>query len=282
MGHAGKLTLLGFGEAAQAFSEAGGWAKRAAAFDIKTGNPKRRAAKLADYHAADVHGFDTLEGALGDATLVLSLVTADQALAAARDAAQYLKPGALYCDLNSVAPESKRDAAQSIEAAGASYVDAAILAPVNPARLAVPLIVSGAMASAAVEALTALGFKNVRAVGSDIGRASAIKMVRSIMVKGLEALTTEWILAAEAAGVRDEAVSSLNHSWPGIDWAAQANYNLERMMVHGIRRAAEMEEVLKMLKSLGTGGAMTTGTVRWQKSVGRRGLTQGSGKHHDH
>lgn len=269
-----QRAFIGFGEAAQAFA-AGDWVARAAAFDIKTDSPESQAAKLADYAAVGVSGRETLADALEDAGLILSLVTADQALAAATSAAPVISPGALYCDMNSVAPDTKREAASRIDKVGGRYVDVAILAPVHPARLTVPLLLSGAAAEEAAEELARIGFTNIRVVGTEIGRASAIKMVRSIMVKGMEALTAEWILAAEAAGVRDEVIASLDASWSGTRWADKVDYNLDRMMIHGIRRAAEMEEVLKMLRALGAGGDITAATVRIQRAIGQRGLTPG-------
>ena len=261
-----SIAFIGFGEAAAALA---GGTPGARAYDLKTDAAETRAAKLADYAQADVRGVGRAAEALRDAEAVLSLVTADQALPAARQAAGLLRAGALWLDMNSVAPDTKREAALAIEAAGGRYVDVAVLAPVHPQRLAVPLLVSGPHAGAGATQLRAIGFTNVRIVGGGVGKASAIKMIRSVMVKGLEALTAEWILAAEAAGIRDEAVAALNASWPGTDWAAKADYNLERMMVHGVRRAAEMEEVVKTLDALGTGSAMTRGTVERQRALGR-------------
>jgi 3-hydroxyisobutyrate dehydrogenase-like beta-hydroxyacid dehydrogenase len=136
------------------------------------------------------------------------------------------------------------------------------MAPVEPARLSVPLLVSGADADDAVPQLQAAGFTNVRGVGDSIGRASAIKMIRSVMVKGSEALTAEMMLAAQAAGVEAEVLSSL-----GAGWAAKAAYNLERMTTHGLRRAAEMEESVKTLTALGVDPVMTRGTVVRQREM---------------
>ena len=65
-----------------------------------------------------------------------------------------------------------------------------------------------------------------------------------------------------------EVIASLDASWPGADWARRFDYNLDRMMVHGLRRAAEMEEVVKTLDALGTGSAMTRGTVERQRAMG--------------
>lgn len=266
------VALVGFGEAARTFSTAGAWGARASVFDIKTTQSELMAAKQQDYVAAGVDGRLSAADALAGRALVLCLVTADQALAAAQDYAPLLAPGALWCDMNSVAPDSKRAAARIIEAAGGRYVDVAVMAPVDPARLSVPLLLSGPYAQAGQEALASLGFAKLRIVGEEVGRASAIKMVRSVMVKGIEALTAEMILAAQVAGVVDEVLSSL-----GAEWPQRADYNLDRMLQHGRRRAAEMEEVAKTLESLGVDPAMTRGTIARQRKVGALGGTSPDG-----
>jgi len=254
------VALIGFGEAGETFARAGGWSSRAVGFDLLA---ERRAALVAIGATASRSAAE----ALCDAPFVLSLVTADKALAAAAAYAPMLAPGAMWCDGNSVAPETKRAAARAVEAAGGRYVDMAILAPVKPARLCVPLLLSGGAAGAAQDALVALGFTDVRVTGAEIGRASAIKMIRSVMVKGIEALTAEMMLAAEAAGVADELLASLDASEKALPWATRAAYNRERMETHGARRAAEMEEAVRTLESLGVEPVMTRGTVCRQRAM---------------
>ena len=261
------LTLIGFGEAGATFARAAGWEATARAWDIA---PSRHAAMA----EAGVTVAASAAEALAGSPVVLSLVTADQVLAAARDCAPFLAPGALWCDMNSVAPETKRAAARAIEAAGGRYVDVAVLAPVDPARMNVPLLVAGAAATEAVAALAAAGFANVRSVGSEVGRASAIKMIRSVMVKGIEALTAEMMLAAEAAGVVDEVLASLDASEKAQGWVERAAYNLERMTTHGVRRAAEMEEAARTLATLGVDPVMTRGTVLRQREMAVRPPTR--------
>lgn len=258
-----QVTFIGFGEAGQAFASAPDWRAAAAAFDILTDAPERRAAKHDDYRRCGVAAADRLADAVAGSPLVLSLVTADQALTAASAAAGLLLPGTLYCDLNSVAPDTKRAAAAAVEGRGGRYVDVAIMAPVLPGRLAAPLLVSGRHAAAAVAALAALGFADVRAVGDEVGSAAAVKMIRSVVVKGIEALTAECLLAAARAGVVDEVLASL-----GGDWARRADYNLDRMLVHGVRRAAEMEQAATTLHALGVTPSMTRGTIDRQNELG--------------
>lgn len=252
------LAFIGFGEAGAAFASGIGIAAIAYDRADKAEACRSHGVAIATSNAAAVQGVG----------LILSVVTADQALAAARETAAAIMRDALYCDCNSVAPDTKRAARDAIEAAGGRYIDVAVMAPVHPARRGVPLLVSGPHAEAGAEALAAAGFGTVRVVPGDVGRASSIKMIRSVMVKGLEALTAECVIAADRAGVLDEVLASLDASPPPPDWHGRADYNLERMMAHGLRRAAEMEEVVKTLDALGTGSAMTRGTVVRQRAIG--------------
>ncbi|MEJ6009860.1 NAD(P)-dependent oxidoreductase [Novosphingobium aquae] len=263
------LALVGFGEAGSTFATAGQWGEGARGFDLLA---ERRAAMA----GAGITACADARAALEQAELVLCLVTADQALAAANDFAPMLKPGAIWCDMNSVAPDTKRAAAKLVEAAGGRYVDVAVLAPVEPARLAVPLLLAGKAAPEAEVALRAAGFTNVRVVGDAVGRASAIKMIRSVMVKGIEALTAEMMLAAEQAGVADEVLASLDASEKPRPWRERAEYNIERMVTHGLRRAAEMEESAKTLQGLGVEPVMTAGTVRRQREQAGKPIKRSS------
>jgi len=258
-----SIALIGFGEAARAFAAGAGWRARAIAFDIKTLQPGAREAMERAYLAAGVRAAPSAREALSGADVVLSLVTADQALASAKADARNLIPGALWFDMNSVAPDTKRAAAAVIEEAGARYVDVAVMSPVFPARTGVPLLVSGPHAEAGLAALSAAGFSKARVVPGHVGAASAIKMIRSVMIKGMEALSAECLAAADRADVVDEVVASL-----GGDWPAKLDYNLDRMLVHGTRRAAEMDEVVKTLESLGVAARMARGAAAWQRAAG--------------
>lgn len=261
----GSIALIGFGEAGSTFARGAAWGQRASAFDVA---PARREALAQLGVTASADAADAVSGA----SLVLSLVTADQALAVARECAGLIGADTLFCDLNSVAPSTKRAAAQAFAAAGRRYVDVAVMAPVNPKVMAVPLNISGPDAAEAQALLTAAGFTHTAIVGEAIGRASAIKLVRSVMVKGLEALTAEMMLAAHAEGVADDVLASLDASEKAIPWAERADYNLDRMLVHGRRRAAEMAEAAQMLRDLDITPLMTDGTVARQQVLGELGL----------
>jgi 3-hydroxyisobutyrate dehydrogenase-like beta-hydroxyacid dehydrogenase len=214
------------------------------------------------------------QAALSGAGAVFCLVTADQALAAAQTCAPHLPPGALWLDGNSCAPDTKRRAAAVIETAGGAYVDLAIMAPVHPRRHRTPGLVAGPHAGRALALAGRLGM-DWRAGGDEVGRASAIKMLRSVMIKGFEALSAECLLAARRAGVEAEVLASLQASDPGWNWRARGAYNLERMLVHGARRAAEMEEVALTLRDLGLPDGMAQATVDWQARLAALGLDGG-------
>ncbi|MBE1527981.1 3-hydroxyisobutyrate dehydrogenase-like beta-hydroxyacid dehydrogenase [Sphingopyxis sp. OAS728] len=257
-------TFIGFGEAGRAFAWSG-----AKAYDRKTAIAGARGEMLAAMAARGVASLaDPAE--LGQEQAVLLLVTPDEALASAHAYGPLIAPGALWFDMNSVAPGTKRLAAETIEAAGGRYVDVAIMAPVEPLRRNVPLLLAGPHTAAAAAYLGALGFTDIAVAGPRIGDASAVKMVRSVFVKGLEAITAECLTAAARAGILDAVVASLSATAATPGWAEQADYDFGRMLSHGQRRAAEMEEAARMLEELGVEPAMTRGTILLQRRLGAR------------
>ena len=268
-----QIAFIGLGEAGSALISGWGTARsgQIRAYDIKLDDPAT-APGIRDRAAAlGIDCRDSLAGALEGAELVFSVVTADQAVAAARAAAPLLAPEAMFCDLNSCAPSSKHESARLIGAAGGRYLDVAVMAPVHPKRNMVPLLVSGPHAEAIAPVLEALPMAP-RVVAGDVGRASSIKMIRSVMVKGMEALSAECFLAATRAGVADEVIASLSASHADSDWPTRAAYNLERMLRHGARRAAEMEEVARTLRDLGLPDDMAVATVDWQRRIAATGI----------
>ena len=265
-----QIAMIGFGEAATAFVS--GWAlddpARITAFDVKSTMPTQMAAMAAKQAGLGVTGAPDLAQALADADLVFCLITADRAAEAAEAAAASgaLKPGALWLDGNSCAPETKRQAAIAITGAGAHYIDMAIMAPVHPKKHLVPIKLAAAKANAAAVALASLGMQP-EVVGEQVGDASTIKMLRSVMIKGLEALVAECFLSARRAGVEQQVIASLEASDPDIAWRTRGAYNIERMVVHGARRAAEMREVAKTVAGLGLSPGLSQATAAWQDIV---------------
>ena len=202
----GSIAFIGFGEAARAFLD--GWrtepdfGARVSAYDIKTDSPDSevRAGKRADYAAANVIGASTSPEAVAGADAIFSVVTADQAHEAALAALPGVEQGAFFFDCNSCAPQTKEKTAKDVDAAGGRYVDVAVMAPVHPRLHRTPLLISGPHAQAAAPLLASLGMAAAIHKGP-VGSSSAVKMIRSIMMKGLEALVCECVLAGRKAGV---------------------------------------------------------------------------------
>ncbi|WP_051357407.1 DUF1932 domain-containing protein [Azorhizobium doebereinerae] len=247
-----RLAIIGYGEVGTLFAAdllANG-AAAVAVYDIKFDHAGLAAPMLARARDAGARAAASAADAAAGADIVLSAVTADAVLDVARAAAGYLAPGQVLFDLNSAAPHTKVAAAQAVQGAGADYVEGAVMAPVGAPRLAVPILAGGPQAEAVAAALVPLGM-NIRAVSATHGRASAMKLCRSIMVKGIEALIVDCARAARAFEVEDEVFSSLSASFPGMDFATLADTMAERVATHGVRRAAEMREAADMVADLG-------------------------------
>ena len=267
------IAFIGFGEAGQAIAaglrEAG--VERMSAWDILfpqgAGDKLQQAAD-----AAGVRRAHSAADAVRDADLIISAVTAASSVEAAQSVKGHLAAAPYFLDINSVSPGRKQDTAKLLGDAG-RYVDVAVLAPIYPARHQTPMLLAGPHAEAVAPVLAALGMR-VSIAGTETGAAAAIKMVRSVMIKGIEALTLECFLAASRAGVVDEVAASMKNNYPGLDWAKIVPYNLERMANHGERRAAEMEEVADTLRELGVEPLMTSATVKRQREMGQIGSQQ--------
>jgi 3-hydroxyisobutyrate dehydrogenase-like beta-hydroxyacid dehydrogenase len=268
-----SIAFIGFGEAGQAIAaglrQEG--VERMAAWDILF--PKSTGARLRQAAAASkVRCANSAAEAVRAADIVISAVTAASSIAAAQSIKPHLAGKPYVLDINSVSPGRKQETAKLLGDA-ARYVDVAVLAPIHPARHKTPMLLAGADAEAVAPTLAALGMR-ASIAGAEIGAAAAIKMVRSVMIKGIEALTLECFLAAARAGVIDEVAASMKNNYPGLDWGKIVPYNLERMASHGERRAAEMEEVADTLRELGVEPLMTVATVKRQREMGQIGARE--------
>jgi len=258
-----RIAIVGFGEVGTIFGrDLVQEGVTVTTYDILLDAPAARPAMLERAHAAGVAACDTLGEAIRDADLVISAVTASSSRDVAQDAAPALRPGQFFLDVNSVSPETKRGNARAVEASGADYVEAAVMAPVPPQRLAVPMLLGGRRAAALEPALASFGMK-VTVAADTVGTASAIKMCRSIMIKGIEALVVESMLAARRFGAEDAVLASLDRTFPSMGWTAQLpDYLVSRVAEHGRRRAAEMREVALTLEDVGLPPIMAAATAQ--------------------
>jgi 3-hydroxyisobutyrate dehydrogenase-like beta-hydroxyacid dehydrogenase len=245
-----KIAFVGFGEVGQTFSK--GLLNKddvnVVAYDRLLGTTEEAALRT-KAQALGVSLRNSLRDAVDGATIIISAVTASEAEAVAKDAAQYLKPEQIFMDVNSAAPSTKQRAAASVEAVGAHYIECAVMAPVLKPGLGVQILAGGAKAEAIATRMNALGM-NLEAVSQDYGRASAMKLCRSIMIKGLEALMVDCSEASEKWGVKEPVFASLIASFPSIDWYKLSDDMRERVATHGVRRSAEMREAGEMLLAL--------------------------------
>jgi len=261
-----NVALIGYGEVGRILAEdlrARGVA--VSAYDLKLdsahGQPLREHAAahgvvLGAAPAQAVHG----------AELVVSAVTASQAVAVAEACAPALAQGAYFLDFNSASPGAKCRAAEIVDAAGGRYVEGAVMTSVPPYRIKVPLLLGGPQAEALRPRLADLGFAP-KVASTKLGVASATKMCRSVMIKGLEAMVIESFTTARHYGVEDAVIASLHETFPGIDWEKQGAYFFQRVIEHGRRRAEEMREVAQTVREAGLAPHSAAGTAERQAGV---------------
>jgi 3-hydroxyisobutyrate dehydrogenase-like beta-hydroxyacid dehydrogenase len=266
-----RVSFIGFGEAGQAIAsglrEAG--IEQVAAWDILFPKDEGAALKAAG-EAMGARLATSAADAVAGSDIIVAAVTASSSLEAAQSVAPHIAGNPYYLDINSVSPGRKQETAKLLGGV-ARYVDVAILAPIHPKRHKTPLLLAGEHAQS-VLALLVDELEMQGTIASDqVGAAAALKMIRSVMIKGIEALTAECFLAAQRAGITEEVAASLKNNYPALDWGKVIDYNLERMASHGIRRADEMEQSAITLSELGIEPLMTNGTVARQRHMGELG-----------
>lgn len=256
-----RIAFIGFGEAGQTISRGlvSAKAARIRAYDILFPGRLVDAARALDVEVAHDH-----VDAVREADMVFLAVTASSSLDAAISCLPGLRKGQLFLDINSVSPQRKRETAARVAPTGAAYVDVAVMAPVAPYQHKVPCLIGGPGAAEFLPRARAMGMKMDR-VADEVGQASAIKMFRSIMIKGLEALVLESMLAASEYRVEERVLASLEETFPALDWEKLSGYMLERVVSHGKRRAAEMREVAETLQGIGIEPLMAAATAARQQ-----------------
>jgi 3-hydroxyisobutyrate dehydrogenase-like beta-hydroxyacid dehydrogenase len=197
---------------------------------------------------------------------IISAVTASNTLAVAQEAAQFVRAGTVFLDLNSASPGTKQQAAAAIDGAGGHYVEAGVMTSVPPYGIKVPMLLGGARAAELAALLLSWGM-DAKAVSEKLGVASAIKMCRSVMIKGLEALVIESYTTARAYGVEDHVLPTLQETFPSIDWSQQGAYFFSRVVQHGQRRAEEMREAANTVKEAGFEPLMASAIAAKQQWV---------------
>lgn len=258
--HIERIGLIGYGEVGKIFSsglQGKAGVTSVSVWDLKLGNSATQAAEISHVAAAGVVAQPSMQALCEASELVISAVTASNTLAVAQEAAPFMRPGMIFLDLNSASPGTKQQCAAVLEAAGAHYVEAGVMTSVPPYGIRVPMLLGGARAAQLAPLLASWGME-ARVVSEKLGVASAIKMCRSIMIKGLEALVIESYATARAYGVEDQVLPTLQETFPSIDWSAQGAYFFSRVVQHGQRRAEEMRESANTVREAGIEPLMAT------------------------
>jgi len=261
-----SLGMIGYGEVGRIFC-AGLKAQLAgvSAWDLKFAADPAGEARSHAQHAG-VRATGSVQELCASATLIISAVTASNTLAVAEAAAPHLRAGSFFLDLNSASPGTKQAAAKVVEAAGAHYVEAGVMTSVPPYGIRVPMLLGGARAQDLAAMVNAWGF-DAKVVAPGIGVASAIKMCRSVMIKGLEALVIESYTTARAYGVEEHVLPTLAETFPSIDWAQSGAYFFSRVVQHGQRRAEEMRECANTVAEVGFDPIMASAIAAKQQWV---------------
>lgn len=259
-----RIGIVGYGEVGRILAEdlrARGVA--VCAYDLKLADDAARGPLVAHAQAHGVSLADSHAALAAGVDLILSAVTASQAVPVAKACVPGVRDGAFFLDFNSASPGAKQRAAALIDAAGGRYVEGAVMTSIPPYRIRVPLLLGGGSAEALEPALAALGFAP-KVSSTTLGVASATKMCRSVMIKGLEAMVIESFTAARFHGVEDAVIASLQETFPGIDWEKQASYFFQRVIEHGRRRSEEVREVAETVREAGLTPWSATGTAERQ------------------
>ena len=201
--------------------------------------------------------------AASEADIVLSVNWASVAMDVATEVAAVLQPGQLYADLNTAAPQLKRDIAPIIDTTGALFVDAALMDPVPPKGLRTQVYASGSGAEIFAQKMTPLGMP-VTYLDREAGNAATHKLVRSIMYKGVAAVIIECLEAAKALGMTEYARAQMLKiicDEPMIDRFVSGSIK------HAKRRVEEMEAVVQMLNSIGVSSFTSQASIKRLKEI---------------
>ncbi len=255
-----RIGIIGFGEVGRIFAAGlNGKAGIAslAAWDTRWRDAPPNPEDIAVLNAANTHVMASAEALCESSDLIISAVTAANTRAVIDALAPKVRTGLTVLDLNSASPGTKQACAEIVHARGGAYVEAGVMTSVPPYGIAVPMLLGGPHAAAFSAWANARGLSTT--VASDtLGVASAIKMCRSIMIKGLEALIIESYTTARTYGVEDAMIPTLAETFPTIDWEKQGDYFFQRVVQHGARRTEEMREAAATVRETGLEPLMTT------------------------
>ena len=270
-----KVAFVGFGEAAQCFAKhlaAQTGAPMVAFCQGKTNAPPYSQAFRALAAGCGVTLLERLDD-LSDAEVIFSAVVVAVAAETGEAISRIVRPGCLVVDITAATPRTKKRVAEAVEARGGVFADANLMGSVDLYGAAVPLYASGSGAERFAEIFGPLGFR-IEVAGPEAGTAAAVKMLRSVVTKGMEALLVEALTAATLAGVREETMRGLCASMDATTFSKFLDMCVRSDVLHAERRAVEMDGVAAGLRELGFDPVMTTATTERLKVSARLGLRE--------
>ena len=284
------IALLGFGEAGSAIARGlcaeGGWRgtarpgdnapRRVIAIDTALDKDARGATLGKAARALDVAISDSYTEALSEADLVICAVQGEHALEAAAAAAPLLKKGAHFLDLCTVTGKMSDEDRAEIEKGAGRYIDVAVMGGFFKQGIKAPMLVAGEDAEQAVAWMNANGFET-KLLGPKPGSASSVKMLRSTLIKGVEALGVEALVTAKRQGILEEVLACLSDAdqMPFRDYIAML---VQTHIVHAHRRWEEMGLVAQTLRETGVDPLMTEAIERSHRRTVDAGIAPANGQ----
>lgn len=284
------IALLGFGEAGSAIAEGlcveGGWRgvpalgdnapRRLIAIDTALDKEARGTALGKAARALDIAILDSYTETLRDADLVICAVQGEHALEAAAAAAPLLKKGAHFLDLCTVTGKMSDEDRAEIEKGAGRYIDVAVMGGFFKQGIKAPMLVAGEDAAEAVAWMNANGFET-KLLGPKPGSASSVKMLRSTLIKGVEALGVEALVTAKRQGILEEVLACLADAdqMAFRDFIAML---VQTHIVHAHRRWEEMGLVAQTLRETGVDPLMTEAIERSHRRTVDAGVAPANGQ----
>jgi len=263
-----RIGFIGFGEVAQVLSgrmiEKGG---EIVAYDKF---PDRVSKKAEEQNVPLVK---SLEELAVSCPLILSCLWPTAALNIAREFAPLLSPEIIYCDMNSISPETTSQIDLAVSSKGADFVKLAIMAAVLDRGYAVPILAGGGKAAEVAQILCDLGL-NIQVMGRDPSQPAALKILRSVCLKGVVALAYEMLRGAEKYGITEQVFESASEAMSKASFKDTVGGWLASTAIHAKRRAGEMAEVIETLEAAGIRPVMAAGTKEIFEEIASLGLDE--------
>jgi len=267
-----RVSFLGFGEAgfrlAKDLKRAG--LKEIATYDKFWDTSLYKKVIQSRVKEAEVKLLPDVQKLAAESDFVLSTVTAASSKEIAKETAAFLRANQIYVDMNSSSPRSKRAVAQIISQSGAKFVDAALMGDIATHGHKIPILACGDGAVEFQSTMTKYGM-NIRCIEGNPGDAAAIKMLRSIFMKGIESLLLETMIASDRYGALNFVLDSITKAIDEKPFRELINVLITTDAIHARRRASEMAEVVATLGELEVQPIMAEATkakLEWAAGLG--------------